>query len=59
MRIIKQGKIDSEPKTFKCHECGCVFEAESAEYSKWRSSMDVMYCVAICPCCGENVLEED
>lgn len=59
MKILKQGKIDNKPKKFECSECGCVFEADDTEYSKWHAPMNETYFVAICPCCGESVFAED
>lgn len=59
MKIIKEGIIKHEPKQFECPECGCVFEADENEYSRWNAPMNETYFVAICPCCGESVFAED
>ena len=59
MRIIKEGKVDSEPKRFECKACGCIFEADKGEYRK-SSNMEVMVGVlpaykCACPTCRKLV----
>ncbi len=54
MRILIQGIPDWDPtRQFGCTSCGCVFEADSGEYSFLQR--DGYVC--ICPCCGRNAKE--
>lgn len=39
MKIIQHGRRKTELSTikrFKCNACGCVFECDKDEYSKWN-----------------------
>lgn len=54
MKIIKQGDINrlKEIKRFECKSCGCIFEAENAEYKREYSQRDDCGWYAIkCPTC--------
>ena len=62
MKIIKDGKIPSRIKKFKCDNCGCIFEAELGEYIS-SSQMEVMHddlpgWKCKCPCCGNYAYKD-
>lgn len=60
MKIIKQGDLNKLKltKRFECKKCGCVFEAEKAEYDIVNND-DYIYCSTLyraeCPCCKNYV----
>lgn len=57
MKIIKDGKIPSTVKRFKCTRCGCVFEADKGEYkSEIYFEGKIFYCK--CPCCKEDTIHD-
>lgn len=59
MKIIKQGHIEllEGIKKFECEKCGCIFEANRAEYrSGMQYNIDYYYCR--CPTCNTTVYKE-
>lgn len=60
MKILAQGHMElaRKPKTFKCLECGCVFEADNTEYKYDGSQYNQDYYVCACPCCGRKAYSE-
>lgn len=56
MRIIEKGHIKrQEPKTFKCQNCSCVYEAEPGEYRLpdfAGAVQDKIEAMCDCPECG-------
>lgn len=58
MKILKEGRQPSGSMTFRCSECGCVFEATDDEYTShmdWHD-FEITY-VTHCPCCYKRVIE--
>lgn len=55
MKIIKEGTIPSTTKRFTCPKCGCIFECESGEYSRYTDCYNDAYCSAFCPTCKGEV----
>lgn len=58
MKILKQGKINKNPKQFNCPICDCVFEADVNEYCQFTPT-DKQFFVTDCPCCGTRVYKEN
>lgn len=58
MKIIKQGNLEKirRPVIFKCHNCGCEFEADNTEYEYAGTQYNEAYYQCFCPCCKTVVL---
>lgn len=55
MKIIKFGDRQKKAiKRFVCDECGCIFEADRAEYET-RFHRNETYYAVNCPCCNKVV----
>ena len=59
MKIIKEGdlKFLQKVKTFTCHNCGCIFEANKNEY-KMGMQYNEEYYYCICQFCNATVYTE-
>ena len=57
MKIIKDGDLSRLRKTirFKCHKCGCIFEADMGEYVVRMDQRNGEYYSCGCPTCGSVV----
>lgn len=60
MKIIKQGDLKCLEKIrrFECPDCGCIWEANAAEYRKeWDRNETLVVCE--CPTCRKSVYGEE
>lgn len=54
MKIIKQGVKLHETEKFACRSCGCIFIAESGEFSITALKSAGLAYKCDCPNCGKN-----
>lgn len=58
MKIIKKGRRDylysKNIIRFNCHDCGCIFEADSTEYTSVLKD-GTYYAICHCPCCDKRL----
>lgn len=57
MRVIREGDLRrvSTAHRFECSRCGCVFEADSAEYRTESDYRNGIFYAIECPTCGWQV----
>ena len=57
MRVIREGDLKrlSSTHRFECSRCGCVFEANSAEYRTESDFRNGHFYAIECPTCNHTV----